>query len=115
MIVTPILIDSIMNENTVVKDEKIKKLLLGLLFDGIGMLSFAIPFIGDFTDVVWAPLAGFLMTYMYKGRVGKVAGILTFVEEILPFTDIIPSFTLTWFYTYFIQKKDKTINKDIIL
>ncbi len=104
-----------MNEKTLVKDEKIKKLLLGLLFDGIGMLSFTIPFLGEFSDVVWAPLAGFLMTYMYKGRVGKVAGILTFVEEIIPFTDVIPSFTLTWFYTYFIQRKDKTINKDIIL
>lgn len=81
-----------------------KKLMLGLLLDGIGMLSFAIPLIGEFSDVVWAPLAGFLMTMMYKGRVGKVAGVLTFVEEIIPFTDVIPSFTLTWFYTYCIKK-----------
>ncbi|MFH6946331.1 hypothetical protein [Flavobacterium sp. FlaQc-50] len=93
-------------ENIILKEEKQKKLLLGLLFDGIGMLSFTIPLVGDFADVIWAPLAGFLMTYMYKGRVGKVAGILTFVEEILPFTDIIPSFTLTWIYTYYIQKKE---------
>jgi hypothetical protein len=96
-----------MKEEIIVKDEKNKKLLMGLLFDGIGMLSFTIPLVGDFTDVIWAPLAGFLMTYMYKGRVGKVAGILTFVEEILPFTDIIPSFTLTWIYTYYIQKKEQ--------
>lgn len=81
-----------------------KKLMLGLLLDGIGMLSFTIPLIGEFSDVVWAPLAGFLMTMMYKGRVGKVAGVLTFVEEIIPFTDVIPSFTLTWFYTYCIKK-----------
>ncbi|KIA98842.1 MULTISPECIES: hypothetical protein [unclassified Flavobacterium] len=104
-----------MEEKTLVKDERTKKLLLGLLFDAIGMVSFTIPFLGEFADVIWAPLAGFLMTYMYKGRVGKVAGILTFVEEILPFTDIIPSFTLTWVYTYFIQKKDKHIDNDIIL
>ncbi|MFH7011141.1 hypothetical protein ACHRV5_04675 [Flavobacterium sp. FlaQc-52] len=95
-----------MKEEIIVKDEKNKKLLMGLLFDGIGMLSFTIPLVGDFADVIWAPLAGFLMTYMYKGKVGKVAGILTFVEEILPFTDIIPSFTLTWIYTYYIQKKE---------
>lgn len=95
-----------MKDEIIVKDEKNKKLLMGLLFDGIGMLSFTIPLVGDFADVIWAPLAGFLMTYMYKGRVGKVAGILTFVEEILPFTDIIPSFTLTWIYTYYIQKKE---------
>lgn len=93
-------------ENTFQK-EKNNKLLLGLLFDGIGMISFAIPGIGEFSDVVWAPLAGFLMTKMYKGGVGKVAGILTFVEEIIPFTDVIPSFTLTWIYTYWMKGKEK--------
>lgn len=88
-------------------DLKTKKLILGLLFDAIGMLTFTIPYIGEFGDVVWAPLAGFLMTKMYEGRVGKVAGILTFVEEILPFTDVVPSFTLTWMYTYWVKKGTK--------
>ena len=90
---------------------KIKKLVLGILFDAIGMLSFTIPYIGEFGDVVWAPLAGFLITKMYEGRVGKVAGILTFVEEILPFTDVVPSFTLTWMYTYLI-KRNKNVNSN---
>ena len=84
---------------------KFRDLALGLLFDGIGMLSFTIPVIGEFSDVVWAPIAGLLMARMYKGTVGKVAGIFAFLEEILPFTDIIPSFTLTWIYVYFIQNK----------
>lgn len=88
-------------ENT---DNKSRDLILGLLFDGIGMLSFSIPFLGEFSDVIWAPLAGFLMTWMYKGTVGKVAGVFTFLEEIIPFTDVIPSFTLTWMYTYWIKK-----------
>jgi hypothetical protein len=86
---------------------KTKKLVLGILFDAIGMLSFTIPGIGEFGDVVWAPLAGFLMTKMYEGRVGKVAGVLTFVEEIFPFTDVVPSFTLTWIYTYWIKSIGK--------
>jgi hypothetical protein len=90
---------------------KTKKLILGLLFDGIGMLSFAIPYIGEFSDVVWAPLAGFLMIKMYEGRVGKVAGVLTFIEEIIPFTDVVPSFTLTWIYTYWV-KKNANINSN---
>ena len=83
-----------------------RDLVLGLLFDGIGMLSFSIPLIGEFSDVVWAPIAGFLMTWMYKGRIGKVAGVFAFLEEIIPFTDVIPSFTLTWIYNYWIKKKD---------
>ena len=86
---------------------KTKKLVLGILFDGIGMLSFTIPGIGEFGDIIWAPLAGFLMTKMYQGRVGKVAGALTFIEEILPFTDVVPSFTLTWIYTYWIKGEKK--------
>lgn len=95
------------SEITNIKQEHYKRrqLILGIVFDLIGMLSFSIPIVGDFSDVVWAPLAGFLMTWMYKGTVGKVAGIFTFLEEILPFTDIIPSFTLTWIYTYLIRKK----------
>ena len=86
-------------------DNKKRNLILGLIFDGIGMLSFTIPLIGEFSDVIWAPLAGFLMTWMYKGTVGKIAGIFTFLEEILPFTDFIPSFTLTWIYKYVWMKK----------
>lgn len=90
---------------TEIKEEKIRKLILGIIFDAIGMLSFSIPLIGEFSDVVWAPLAGFLMTWMYKGSVGKVAGALTFVEEILPFSDFIPTFTLTWMYNYILKNK----------
>lgn len=87
--------------------QKTTKLLLGLLFDAIGMASYGILGIGEFADVVWAPLAGFLMTKMYKGRVGIAAGILTFVEEIIPFTDVIPSFTITWIYTYWIKRSEE--------
>lgn len=83
---------------------KNRDLLLGILFDIIGTISFGIPLVGEFTDVVWAPVAGFLMTWMYKGKVGKVAGMFTFLEEIIPFTDFVPSFTLMWIYTYLIKK-----------
>lgn len=81
-----------------------RDLILSLLFDAIGMMSFTIPFIGEFADVVWAPISGLIMVWMYKGTMGKVAGVVSFLEEILPATDIIPSFTLMWFYTYFIKK-----------
>tara|TARA_R110000868_G_scaffold151466_1_gene375979 strand:+ start:23 stop:238 length:216 start_codon:yes stop_codon:yes gene_type:complete len=67
------------------------------------MLSFIIPVLGEFSDVVWAPIAGYLMTTMYKGKVGKIGGVITFLEELFPFTDFIPSFTLTWIYNYLIK------------
>ncbi|MFD0799489.1 hypothetical protein ACFQZJ_18605 [Maribacter chungangensis] len=86
------------------KDKKYKHLFLGLLFDAIGMLSFALPFIGDFSDVLWAPLAGWLMTRMYKGKIGQIAGVVAFVEEIIPGLDVVPTFTIMWVYTYLIKK-----------
>lgn len=85
-------------------DKKYKHLFLGLLFDGIGMLSFALPFIGNFSDVLWAPLAGWLMTRMYKGRIGQAAGVVAFIEEIIPGLDVVPTFTIMWIYTYLIKK-----------
>ena len=85
------------------RDNKIKNLLVGLLFDAIGMLSFTIPAIGEFSDVIWAPLAGWLMTRMYKGKLGQAAGVVAFVEELVPGMDVIPSFTLMWIYTYLLS------------
>ena len=82
---------------------KFRNLFLGLLFDGIGMLSFVIPGIGEFSDVIWAPLAGWLMTRMYKGRVGQAAGVITFIEEIIPGMDVVPTFTIMWLYTYILK------------
>ena len=87
-------------------NNKSSDLVLGILFDAIGMLSFSVPLIGEFSDVIWAPFAGFLMTWMYKGTVGKVGGVVTFLEEILPFSDFIPTFTLTWIYNYIIRDKN---------
>lgn len=83
---------------------KSRDLVLSLLFDAIGMMSFTIPLIGEFADVIWAPVSGFIMVWMFKGTMSKVAGVVSFVEEILPATDIIPTFTLMWFYTYYIKK-----------
>ena len=84
---------------------KKRKLLLGLLFDGLGMLSLLIPGIGPALDLVWAPVAGWLMTRMYPGKSGRAAAFITFAEEILPGTDIVPTFTLMWIYTYLLRKK----------
>lgn len=89
------------------ESKKTKHLILSLLFDAIGYLSYGIPFVAELTDVVWAPIAGFLLARMYKGTVGTVGGITVFVEELLPGLDFIPTFTLTWIYTYLIKKENR--------
>jgi hypothetical protein len=65
------------------------------------MLSFFFPV----ADVVWAPLSAFLMLKMYPGTTGKIAGIVSFLEEAIPGLDFFPSFTLTWLYFYYFEKK----------
>lgn len=87
-------------------NNKYTLLLLGVVFDAIGMLSFALPGIGEFSDVIWAPLASFLIYKMYKGTEGKIGGLVTFVDEIIPGLDVIPTFTLMWVYTFLIKKKE---------
>ena len=96
------------------KQNKYRDLFLSLLFDGIGMVSFLIPGVGEFSDVIWAPIAGWLMTRIYKGKVGQAAGIFTFIEEIIPGLDIIPTFTIMWLYTYVFKstKASKVIDID---
>lgn len=81
--------------------KKYQKLLLSLLFDALGFVSLVFP---PF-DFVWAPLSAYLMTKLYKGREGKIAAVISFVEEALPFLDVIPTFSLMWLYTYVLKNK----------
>ena len=90
--------------------KKYQKLLLGILFDALGYVSFLIPGNGELTDIIWAPVSAWLMTKLYKGKIGKIGAVVTFVEEALPFMDVVPTFTIIWLYTY-IFKSDKSIEK----
>ncbi|MCQ0112739.1 hypothetical protein SAMN04487906_2507 [Zhouia amylolytica] len=90
---------------------KYKKLVLGIVLDLIGMLSFVIPGIGEFSDIIWAPMSGWIMTRLYKGRAGQVGGVVSFVEELVPGLDIIPTFTIMWFYTYVFKREDSAKDK----
>ncbi|MEO5893574.1 MAG: hypothetical protein ABIQ31_25190 [Ferruginibacter sp.] len=68
-----------------------------ILLDLIGMASYIFPLLGDFSDVVWAPISALIFNKLFGGRLGMIGGVLNFLEEIIPFTDIIPSFTIAWF------------------
>jgi len=89
---------------------KYKKLIISLIADAVGLVSYLFPGVAELSDVIWAPVAAWLMTKLYKGPAGKVGAIIAFAEEILPNTDIIPSFTLMWIYTY-VLKKEKDVPK----
>lgn len=86
------------------KNNKGTMLVLSLLFDFIGMVSYFVPVFAEVTDLFWAPISGILLVVMFKGTAGKLAGVFGFIEELLPFVDVIPTFTITWFYTYVIRE-----------
>ncbi len=96
-------------------ENKYKKLALSILFDALGMVSFIIPGVGEFSDIIWAPLAGWLMIKMYKGTEGKAAGLFTLVEEAIPGLDFIPSFSIMWVYMYVIKKEKVQDNDEEVI
>ena len=81
-------------------------ILLCILMDAIGYLSFAVPGLGEFSDIIWAPISGFVFYKLFGGRFGLTGAILNFAEEILPFTDFIPSFSIAWLIKYISQGKN---------
>jgi hypothetical protein len=68
-----------------------------IIMDVMGMASYFLPVLGEFADIVWAPVSGYVFYKLFGGRLGLIGGVLDFLEEIIPFTDIIPSFTIAWF------------------
>lgn len=90
---------------------KRRLLVQSILFDLIGMLSYFIPFLGWLTDVIWAPIAAALLYKMYPKSIGKIGAIVVFIEEILPGLDVIPTFTITWFYTFYIANDIEKIEQ----
>ncbi len=84
---------------------KYSLLVISIILDLIGLVSFTIPTVGEFSDIIWAPISAYLMLKLYKGVPAKVASVLVFVEEIAPWSDFIPTFTFMWVYTNYFAKK----------
>jgi hypothetical protein len=65
--------------------------------DLIGYASYAIPLLGEVSDIIWAPVSAIIFFLTFGGWKGALGGIGNFIEELLPGTDFIPSFTIMWF------------------
>ena len=89
-----------------INTKPLPNIYLCLLLDLIGCASFTIPVVGEFSDVIWAPISAFLFYRMFGGRFGAFGAVLNFIEEILPFTDIIPSFTIAWLIKKYFYPKN---------
>lgn len=80
-------------------------LIFCILMDIIGYATYAIPILGELADVIWAPISGLIFFAAFGGWKGALGGIGNFIEELLPGTDFIPSFTIMWFIQHGRNKK----------
>ena len=80
-------------------------LIFCILMDLLGYATYAIPGIGEFGDIIWAPVSGIIFFMSFGGWKGAFGGIFNVVEELLPGTDFIPTFTITWVWKYFADKQ----------
>jgi hypothetical protein len=71
------------------------RLLFCLVIDAGGDSSIVLPgLLGSLSDFIYAPLEALILSKVFPGA-APVAG-LGFLEEILPFTDALPTATIAW-------------------
>jgi hypothetical protein len=71
------------------------RLVVSLTVDALGSATYLVPAVGELGDLAWAPLQTCLIMAMYNTTSPQLK-YLSFAEEILPFTDIVPTATLGW-------------------
>lgn len=70
-----------------------------IAMDLVGYASYALPGLGEFSDIIWAPVSALIFYKTFGGKTGIIGGIFNFIEEIAPGLDFIPSFTIAYFIT----------------
>lgn len=88
------------------EEVKIPKLGFCIAMDLVGMASYIVPGLGETFDLAWAPISGFIFMKSFGGMTGKIGGMISMVEEAVPFVDAIPTFTIGYFYAKRQLKKE---------
>ena len=70
----------------------------------LGSATFLLPGLGEWFDILWAPISAMLFFNSFGGKVGRIGSIINFAEEMLPFTDFVPTFTIAYFYNRYFKK-----------
>lgn len=81
--------------------------------DILGYATYAIPFFGEIADIFWAPLSALIFFATFGGWKGALGGVGNFIEELLPGTDFIPTFTIMWFMQYSRQRRDASSRAEL--
>lgn len=94
-------------------NKKQPSLIFCILMDLAGYATYAIPGIGEFGDILWAPVSAIIFYKTFGGTKGMFGGIFNFIEEAFPFTDFVPSFSIMWLLMYKSEDRveSKALNK----
>ena len=93
--------------------KKQPSLFFCILMDIVGYATYAIPGLGEFADILWAPISSVIFMATFGGWKGALGGVGNFIEEILPGTDFIPSFTIMWFIQNMQKRNNVTAVKTL--
>ena len=93
--------------------QKHPSLIFCILMDIVGYATYAIPGLGEFADILWAPISSVIFMATFGGWKGALGGVGNFIEEILPGTDFIPSFTIMWFIQNMQKRNNVTAVKTL--
>lgn len=70
------------------------------------------PVIGETEDLLWAPVSAIIFFILFgRKKFGLTGGILSFLEEISPGLDFIPTFTIAWSVRNYEMKVSSKIAK----
>jgi hypothetical protein len=88
--------------------QKPPSLLFCIAMDIIGYATYAIPGLGEYGDIIWAPLSAIIFYQSFGTWRAAMGALFNFAEEALPFTDFIPSFTIMYFWQ---KQKQASVTK----
>lgn len=86
------------NSNEVQTTPSNPSLMFCVLMDAVGLFSYFIPMWGETIDVLWAPVSAYIFYRSFGGKTGAIGSFINLAEEVLPFTDFIPTFCLGYLY-----------------
>jgi len=81
-----------------------------IAMDILGYGSYMVPLFGEFTDIIWAPIASIIFFISFgRKKFGLNGAVFSFIEEIFPGLDFIPTFTIAWIVRFLRQKSEQFI------
>jgi hypothetical protein len=90
-------------KNDSARQKPLPSLAACILMDLIGSAVIVIPVLGE---LIWAPISALIFWKMFGFSKGFLGGIFSFIEELIPGIDFIPTFTIMWFIQYVKRKRE---------